>query len=437
MRIETPQDAERFGAVLIHSVQRVLELDSSLKSKKDPPPESNIIQRISYEEMHDIEGQMAIVVPMRGERIKLVEGVLCGIPNHCLVIVSSNSPRQPVDRFALEREAFERYSRFTHKKLIVVHQKDPVMAAAFRQAGYEEILDPQTGLVRSGKAEGMIMATLLARLAGCKYVGFVDADNYFPGAVLEYVHEYAAGFAMARSRYAMIRISWHSKPKIIEDGLFFAKWGRTSRNTNRFLNALLAEYTGFETEIIKTGNAGEHAMTIDLAMQLHYSSGYSIEPYHYINLFEQFGGLPGTTLPEELIQEHVEIFQIASRNPHMHDTDKGEEHIDEMTYAAMQVIYHSPICPKKLKKQLLREMRALDLLEKKTEPLNVRYYPMLSQVDLQAFAEVVADEAYARELLPRAVANLPQIRPIPLETVPTPTPHPAGNEQTYATKETP
>lgn len=416
MRIEIPKDTERFGAVLIYGVQNVLELDSSLKTPKNSLPDSDVIRRISYEELHDIESQMAIVVPMRGERIKLVEGVLCGIPNHCLVIVASNSPRHPVDRFALEREAFERYSRFTHKNLIVVHQKDPAIAQAFCEAGYEEILDPQTGLVRSGKAEGMMMATLLARLAGKKYIGFVDADNYFPGAVLEYVHEYAAGFVMAKSRYAMTRISWHSKPKIIEDSLFFAKWGRTSRSTNRFLNTLLAEYTGFETGIIKTGNAGEHALTMDLAMQLRYSSGYSIEPYHYINLFEQFGGLPGTRLHEELIQEHVEIFQIASRNPHMHDTDKGDGHIEEMTYAAMQVIYHSPICPKKLKKELLQKMRSMNLLGKKEKPADARYYDKLLCLNLAAFAQALQEKSYASVLLAGTLADLPEITPVVPET---------------------
>ncbi|MEZ4519342.1 MAG: mannosyl-3-phosphoglycerate synthase [Chloroflexota bacterium] len=91
MRIEIPQDTERFGAVLINGVQNVLELDSSLKSAKNDPKVPDFIRRISYEQLHDIEGQMAIVVPMRGERIKLVEGVLCGIPNNCLVIVASNS----------------------------------------------------------------------------------------------------------------------------------------------------------------------------------------------------------------------------------------------------------------------------------------------------------------------------------------------------------
>jgi mannosyl-3-phosphoglycerate synthase len=412
MRIAIPQDTERFGAVLIHSVQNVWELDASLKKKKHIDNDSDIIRRISYEELHNVEQQMAIVIPMRGERIKLVEGVLSGIPNHCLVIIASNSPRHPVDRFALEREAFHRFSKFTDKQIIVVHQQDKAIAEAFRRSNYEEILDPDTGLVRSGKAEGMILATMLARLAGRKYIGFVDADNYFPGAVLEYVHEYAAGFVLSKSRYVMTRIAWHSKPKIVEDALFFAKWGRTSRNTNQLLNTLLAEYTGFETEIIKTGNAGEHALTMDLAMQLRYSSGYSIEPYHFINLFEQFGGIQGTILHKQLIQEHVEIFQIASRNPHMHDTDKGDEHINDMTYAAMQVIYHSPICPQKLKKELLEKMHELKLTGVGEQPADVTYYPPLGQINLTAFHAALTERQYASLLIsPAKHKALPTITP--------------------------
>lgn len=399
MRIEISHETERLGAVLIHSVQKVFELDAGLLKPTDEPDRTSVMQRISYEELYEIEKQMAIIVPMRNERIKLVEGVLCGIPNQCLTIILSNSSREPVDRFAIEKAAFENFSRFVKKNIIVVHQKDPCLAEACRQAGYISLLDESTGLVKDGKAEGMILATLLTRLNGRQYIGFIDADNYFPGAVLEYIHEYAAGFSMSTSPYTMTRIAWHSKPKIIEDQLFFAKWGRTSRSTNQFLNALIAEYTGFETEVIKTGNAGEHAMTMDLAMLLEYSSGYSIEPYHFINLFERFGGQTGTALPQERVDQPVEIFQIESRNPHMHDVDKGDEHIDQMTYAAMQVIYHSSACPRKLKKRLLKEMRTLELLDENEKPPDVTYYPSLGGVDLEAFAAAIKERPFTRHLM--------------------------------------
>lgn len=389
MRLEIPRETERLGAVLVHSVQKVYELDSGMGGQIDRRNDRSVIQRIPYEQKYVAEKDMAIVIPMRGERIKLVEGVLSGIPNHCLIIILSNSPRAPVDRFAIERDAFRRFSRFTDKQVIVAHQKDPILAQACVEAGYPYLLDEQTGAVRNGKAEGMILATLLARLAGKRYIGFIDADNYFPGAVLEYVREYGVGLSMSRSKHKMVRISWHSKPKVTETGLYFAKWGRASRQTNRYLNALISEYTGFETEIITTGNAGEHAMTMDLAMMLDYSAGYSIEPYHYVNLFERFGGLTSNTLPQELVEEHIEIFQIESRNPHMHDVGKGDVHINDMAFAAMQVIYHSPICPRKLKAALLRDMERMEMVGKDEEPALPLYYPSLANIDLDAFRATV------------------------------------------------
>jgi mannosyl-3-phosphoglycerate synthase len=402
MRIEIPHDTERLGAVLIHSVQKVFELDSGLlESETEESRIDQVIRPIAMQTRYKIERDMAIVVPVRGERIKLVEGVLCGIPNHCLTIICSNSPRDPVDRYAIELEAFLRYSRFTQKRLIIVHQKDPVLAEAFRNAGYSKILDECDGLIRSGKAEGMLLATVLARLAGSKSIGFVDSDNYFPGAVLEYVREYSAGLSLSSSPYAMVRISWHSKPKVMEQGLFFARYGRTSRTTNRYLNQLIAEYSGFETEVITTGNAGEHAMTMALAMQLDYSSGYSIEPYHFINLFEKFGGLGDRALDREMIRQHIEVFQIESRNPHMHDVAKGDEHIDAMTYAAMRVIHDSPICPPKLREELAVSMESLLArgLEAGGGAPTLRCYPALSEVDLEAFRETIREEPYAKYLL--------------------------------------
>ena len=128
MRIEVPYDTERFGAVLINSLQKVFELDAGLRFEPEVTDTRATLQRISYEGLYEIEKQMAIVVPMQNERVKLVQGVLTGIPHHCLTIIVSNSPREPVDRFALERDAFQRFSRFIGKEIVVVHQKDPAVA---------------------------------------------------------------------------------------------------------------------------------------------------------------------------------------------------------------------------------------------------------------------------------------------------------------------
>jgi len=88
-----------------------------------------------------VQREMAIVVPVKSERLKFIEGVLVGIPNPCLVIVVSNSPREPIDRFFLEQESIANFCRFTRKQVLIVHQRDPVIGAAFTAAGYPELLD--------------------------------------------------------------------------------------------------------------------------------------------------------------------------------------------------------------------------------------------------------------------------------------------------------
>jgi mannosyl-3-phosphoglycerate synthase len=395
MRIEIPREVERFGAVRFGGLQKVLELDSGLRANPSSEQGTNIHQ-IPYEDLNKIENDMAIVVPVRSERLKLVEGVLCGIPHQCLIIIVSNSPRTPVDRFSMEKDALENFCRFVNKNALIAHQKDPLLAKAFKKVGYTSILN-QKGEIRDGKAEGMIIAKILARLAGKKYIGFVDADNYFPGSVQEYVHEYAAGLSMTKSRYAMVRIAWHSKPKIAESKLFFRKWGRTSSNTNRLLNNLLSHYYGFESELLKTGNAGEHAMTMDLAMYLDYSSGYAVEPYHIINLIEKFGGIKESPFPE-VMKEGVEVYQIESRNPHLHEAG-DDEHISDMSYSAMQVIYHSPICPEEIKRDILKEMIQRKFLLRTDKPPRPSRFPALSSIDLGSFLEDIKSAPYGRLIM--------------------------------------
>jgi mannosyl-3-phosphoglycerate synthase len=378
MRIEFPREVERFGAIRFCGLQKVYELDSGLKKKSPSDDNKSTIMQIPYEELHEIYKKMAIVVPIKSERLKLVEGVLCGIPHPCLIIIVSNSPLVPIDRFSMEREALRDFCLFVNKNAIIVHQKDPLIAEAFINAGYTKIIDNK-GEIRDGKAEGMIIATLLTQFTDREYIGFVDADNYFPGAVEEYIKEYAAAFVLSHSRYSMVRIAWQSKPKIIESKLFFRKWGRASENTNRMINRLISFYTGYETEIIRTGNAGEHAMSMDLAMILDYSPGYSIEPYHLINFIEKFGGLSKSPIPQ-VMQEGLEVYQIESRNPHLHEAGE-KEHIDQMSNAAMQVIYHSPICPGQLKKEILNELVRKKLLKKERSqpnPVNfLLYLPLI------------------------------------------------------------
>jgi mannosyl-3-phosphoglycerate synthase len=403
MRIERPKDVERFGAVRFGTLQKIFELDSGMENG-DPAAYSSVIQPISTADLHDVEQEMAIIVPVKNERLKLIEGVLCGIPHPCLIIVVSNSPREPFDRFGMEEDALQEFCAFTRKRAMIVHQKDPAFARLFEKVDYRTILD-ENGQVRDGKAEGMIIGMLLAKLAGKRYVGFVDADNYFPGAVEEYVRAYAAGFAMSTSPYTMVRIAWHSKPKIVESKLFFRKWGRTSTNTNAFLNKLLAHYTGFETEIVKTGNAGEHAMTMELALNLNYASGYAIEPYHIINLIERFGGVNEMSMTEIMQHHKIEVYQVESRNPHLHEAG-DEDHIDQMSYLAMQAIYHSAVCPEGLKAELYQKMIDMAFINDGEEPQQPYYFPPLSKIDTDLFTHYLGENPFVRQMGGQTIEKL-------------------------------
>ena len=386
MKLDLPRYTERFGATSLHGVQRVYELDSGFD---DGRPVSESIVNIGNNQIVDIERRMAIVIPTKGERLRLLEGVLSGIPHDCLTIIISNSPRQPVDRYKLEKEALQQFNRFVGRNAFILHQRDPVVSEVLRDVGYNSILGPD-GTVRTGKAEGMIVGMLLAKMAGKEYVGFIDADNYVPGAVNEYVKIFASGIAMSQTPYVMVRISWIYKPKISETGLYFSKWGRVSEVTNQHLNSLVSYYTGFETEVMRTGNSGEHCMSLKLAELLTYSSGYAIEPYEIVNVLEEFGGII-PTVNQEAMDKGVEIMQVETRNPHFHE-DKGDDHLKEMVIGSLSSIYHSKICPPKVREKILETLRSKNMLsesEQQEPPTPLKIEPF-KDVDVRRFAKVLS-----------------------------------------------
>lgn len=387
MRLEFPHRSERFGAVRIHGLQQVIELDSGADDDSlSMTVQNGTVQHVSTRDLTSVEKRMAIVVPCRNEKRKVIAGVLSGIPHDCLIVLVSNSAREPVDRFEMEAETVEEFCRVAERSAVVVHQRDPGLGEAFKAGAYADILD-EDGLVRNGKGEGMIVGMLLAALAGRDYVGYVDADNYVPGAVHEYVKAYAAGLHLAPSPYAMVRISWMSKPKIQNGRLFFNRWGRTSQVTNEYLNLLLAEYSGFGTDIIATGNAGEHAMSLELGMRLHIASGFAVEPHQYVDILEQFGGVIPPSAAE-VLRAGVDIYQIETRNPHFHQ-NKGTDHVQEMRLQALNVLYHSPICPDQVRLEIRKFLTKQDVIPLDGEPPQERVYPRLKELDQNAFLEAL------------------------------------------------
>jgi mannosyl-3-phosphoglycerate synthase len=387
MKVDLPRYTERFGAISLHGVQRVYELDSGFN---DGRPALEAIRSVGNAEISEIERKMAIVIPIKGERLRLLEGVLSGIPHDCLTIIVSNSPRQPVDRFKLEKEALEQFNRFVGKNTLILHQKDPGLSDALKKVGYTSIFGPDD-IVRNGKAEGMVIGMLLAKMAGKEYVGFIDADNYVPGAVNEYVKIFASGVAMSNTPYTMVRISWIYKPKVSESGLYFSKWGRVSEITNLYLNSLVSYYTGFETEVMRTGNSGEHCMSIKLAELLTYSSGFSVEPYEIVNILEEFGGILPTE-NQEAMDKGIEVMQVETRNPHFHE-EKGEDHLKEMFNGSLGCIYHSKICPPRLRDKISEELSDRQIIQERGEPDLLKNIGSFKNIDMREFANILHDRA--------------------------------------------
>jgi len=385
MLIEVPRSTERLSSVRIHALQKILELDATTaEAEAKPPKEEAAVRLISMREIRAIEKDMAVVIPIKNEELKLFEGVLSGIPHSCLIIVVSNSEKTPVNKYRMERDTLAQFYRFTNHKAIIIHQKDPYMGKSLRAAGFSKILDKQ-GLVSNGKAEGMIIGILLAKFAKKAYVGFVDSDNYIPGAIQEYVRNYAAGFIMATTPYVMVRNSWVYKPKILESDLYFKKWGRVSEVTNKYMNAMISSKTKFETEAIKTGNAGEHAMSMKLAEILPFAAGFAVEPRELAFLLEEFGGEKPSS-QADIVKEGVGIFQIETRNPHFHK-DKGETHLKEMMLGSMGVIYHSPLCDAEVKKEIAKELAAQDALSQDEVPPKPKIYPPLQKINFSKFKQ--------------------------------------------------
>lgn len=259
-----------------------------------------------------------------------------------------------------------------------------------------------------------------------KYIGFIDADNFVTGSVSEYCKAFSAGFHLASSQDSMVRINWSSKPKVHDGQIVFKTSGRSSEVVNRHFNQLLqqlemkgrcvfsgdacerAESDRGEMKLhhICTGNAGEHAMTLSLALKLRLANGYAIEPFHFLDMFQRFAGEPKLVTPpaslvpglhstisplscsplstptgtstvsssasetsmsapcqpisprdamvavEERLQTHspkvltttpkIQVLQIRTMNPHFHDTGKGDAHITHMWTQGLSAFYHSP-----------------------------------------------------------------------------------------------
>ncbi|KAK4139352.1 uncharacterized protein C8A04DRAFT_15937 [Dichotomopilus funicola] len=409
MRVTRPTASLRFGPLQVFAEATVLDPDaavgvaggkgatrggeSSSSSRDDLSTSSTSNNSAAYFPWPVLDAvlcKMVIVVPCKDEKLSVIRGVLAAIPVGCAVILVSNCQRTDDDDEYAQQAAMALAFASPGRPVMTVHQKDPIAAAALRAAGMADLCEdkavsgdtPTPETIRDGKGEGMILGIALAAAfcPGRKYIGFVDADNFCAASVTEYCKDFATGFALDEERdveekeekeETMVRLRWASKPKVRNGMVEFVPEGRCSRIVNSWLNRLFsldggsgsgrdgATETPAQSGFITTGNAGEHAMTMGLALKLRLASGYAIEPFHFVDLLEraQMTGRNTTNISTKQqtpsssstasssvpgikpLTKPVRILQLRTRSPHYHRASP-EAHIRRMWAVGLGCIYH-------------------------------------------------------------------------------------------------
>ncbi|GAB6147538.1 mannosyl-3-phosphoglycerate synthase [Stetteria hydrogenophila] len=367
---EYPSRFEDYGAVRIYDVVRVLEIDA-VGYRGGPRG----VVWLDTHEMEEVAYRTGIVIPAKNEDLLTLENVIAAVPHASTIILVSASDREPADAYAGELELVKAIHAASGRSIIAFHQRDPAWGEALRGTPLEALLDEE-GLVRKGKGEGMILGVIAAAALGLDYVGFIDSDNYVPGAAHEYALAYYTGFSLIPNNHVMVRVKWPFKTKLQTGGIYLRRRGRVSQHTNAVLNYALSLERRIETEVISTANSGEHAMDVKTALSMEWAGGFAVESYQLVYLLEKcWLGLQQGECP--LSPPSIKIFQVETRNPHIH-AERGSDHIADMVAVSMGTIYYSRLSRPEVKSRI-REV--LESYNYHGEPPRPRVYPPPGSVD--------------------------------------------------------
>ena len=267
-----------------------------------------------------------------------------------------------------------------HQRIYLVHQKEEAIARLFENYGVYHILG-NDGKVIDGKSEGMYIGTLCAYQLGYpRWIIFYDADNFVPSALLEYTLAMSRLFmstpysALVSERDITsnvmlsatmhhnadlhnVRICWSSKPELNNGHLDTRIMGRCTRVVSPLFNDLLEGWFGIRDYGISSSNAGEQGMTVNTAISLRFSSGFSVETFQLLDLLFHAHKRKGNA-------EGIIIQQYLSKSPHFHEK-KGDEHIKKMIEQSLGSFFHfEESLPDNVKRQLWKvyDELCLDLI---------------------------------------------------------------------------
>ncbi|MEM4717989.1 MAG: mannosyl-3-phosphoglycerate synthase [Desulfurococcaceae archaeon] len=361
MIINLPLRSEVFGALKIHDMMRVINIFGPGRGFP------TVLSMPSFKDLEDIMQSTTIIVPVKNENLSVLEKVLRAVPYDSPLIVVSASSIYPLNIFNEERSIVRNIYRHTGRLLIHVHQRDTVLADVIKEIS-PQIID-ERGLIKYGKGEAMLIGALLADALKARFIGFIDADNLVPGAVTEYAFIYYTMFSISESKYTTVRIHWSYKGWA-EGELYLRRMGRVSRIVSTLFNRLLSKGRLHETDIIKTSNSGEHAMSMELVKIIGFSSRFSVESGELIKMIELcYTGVDKGLCPA--VPNFIEYYQVESLNPHIHAV-KGEEHVKEMVAESLGTLYYSETADEEFKDIIKKTLIELGI---ENEPPKPTYYP--------------------------------------------------------------
>jgi len=350
---------------------------------------AHILDTSDLDNLRPFLSQTAFVISHKSESVEALLRVLWYIPTDSSIIIVTNCPEGEYPHFARELQTQLRY----HKNTYFVHQKDEHIAHLFNMYNVNSILGAD-GKVVDGKGEGMYIGALCAhQLNYPRWLIFYDADNFVPSALLEYTMAMSRLFVSPPSTTHCrecqtpivntqvnapttfdlhnVRICWASKPELGTGDWKPGITGRTTQVVSPLLNSLREDLFGPDKHTISSSNAGEQGMTINTAISLRFSSGFSVETFQLLDLLFKANQYQRTN-------HKAMLYQYISQSPHFHEK-KGDNHIKQMIEESLGgFFYFADELPDKTKQHLERIYQELDL-----ELVCPVVYPALQTLGLQ------------------------------------------------------
>jgi mannosyl-3-phosphoglycerate synthase len=349
---------------------------------------SHILETGERENLHSFLAHTVFVISHKNEGSSVLLAVLWYLPVDSPIIIVTNCPER--ERVKLAGELRTRLAR--HKRIYLVHQKDETIAQLFESYGVTHILGANCKVI-DGKGEGMYIGTLCAYQLGYpRWIVFYDADNFVPSSLLEYTLAMSRLFMQASPPAASsaydtlfvpgaedgqpgpslhnIRICWSSKPELGSGKWGDAIMGRCTRIVSPLFNALLEGWFGIRDHAISSSNAGEQGMTIETALTLRFSAGFSVETLQLLDLF--FHASEGRCSA---------LQQYQSQSPHFHEK-KDDQHVRKMIEGSLgSFFYFEAALPDNVRCELQRVYSEMRL-----ERIYPAIYPPLQSLPLRKVA---------------------------------------------------